>query len=99
MERYNVIFEEFYHRLITLDIGESWRMKCIDNFGGTCEFVFTRHAYEAVDGNIYSCIIYSLPIYLDAGIISQVGEGWEKLLFTIWDNITKVCGYKPYKEL
>lgn len=94
-------YEYFYKKLVSLPIGETWRLKCedADNPDDNCNYtlVFAKHKYEAENGFMYDFIVYSYPKTLDAGLIQEdIDEGWDANISSVWNDITEVCNLKPF---
>lgn len=73
------------------------RMKC-ECDGEERVVVFEKHLYEVEDGQKYPCIIYNQPMTLDVGVIQEdIDDGWENSIHEVWNDITEMCGFRPFK--
>lgn len=98
MRRY-IDYEYFYSTLADLIKEDRWRLECENLYGEIYTLVFEKYMYEAQDGNVYPCIIYSYPLTLDAGIINYDAEdGWDLNITSVWNDITRGCDLRPFIE-
>lgn len=100
MKRY-LTYDEFYNRLVKLPDNENvWRLKCESKQDdGDYVLTFSKHRYEAEDGQTYPFIVYSYPRTLDAGLIQQdIDYGWETGINDVWNDITETNELKPYED-
>ena len=98
--RHFISSEEFKEKIIKLPDDESiWRLKCVDDEGNVYTLTFSKHRFEAEDGNTYPFVVYSYPMTLDAGIINErIDEGWDSDIEEVWDDIVSSCGLLPFVE-
>ena len=96
--KYYLSLEEFRDKIINLPDDESlWRMKCENEEGRIYTLTFSKHRFEAEDGNTYPFVVYSFPMTLDAGIINErIDEGWDEDIEEVWNDIVSSCGFKPF---
>lgn len=103
--RHYITYQEFYDKLVNhLPVDETWRLKCEDNDDpddDNCIYtlVFTKHEYEAENGQMYPFIVYSYPKTLDAGLIQEdTDTGWRNPIIDVWYDIIEMCNLKPFIE-
>lgn len=99
MRRY-INYDKFYDKLVNhLPIDETWRLDCEDKNGEIYHLVFTKHLYEAEDGNMYQFIVYAYPKTLDARLLQEDEDsGWDECIFNAWYDMTWSCSLKPFIE-
>lgn len=92
-------YEEFREKIISLPDDESiWRMKCKSQDGVDYTLSFSKHRFEAEDGETYPFVVYSYPMTLEAGIINErVDDGWDEDIDLTWQDIMN-CGLTPMKD-
>lgn len=99
MKHYLTI-DDFRKKIVSLpDDGSIWRLKCENQDGEDYTLTFSKHRFEAEDGNTYPFVVYSFPMTLDAGIINErIDGGWEEDIQEVWGDIVSSCGLMPYYD-
>lgn len=99
--RHFLSFDEFKGRIVNLPDDDSvWRLKCVNSEGTVYTLTFSKHRFEAEDGNTYPFVVYSFPMTLDAGIINErIDEGWDIDTEEVWNDIVSSCDLAPFVEI
>lgn len=99
--KHYITFDEFRNKIINLPDDDSiWRIKCYDADGEGRTLTFSKHRFEAEDGNTYPFVVFSIPMTLDAGLINEREDtGWDEDIQCVWDDIVSSCGFTPFEDI
>ena len=99
--KHYLTYDEFYNKIVNLPNDETiWRLNVESDDNDDYTLSFSKHLYEAEDGNMYPFVVYSYPKTIDAGIIQEhLDEGWNPDILAVWTDITEQLGLKPYEEV
>ena len=97
--KHYISFDIFRNKIVSLPADDSiWRMKCYDADGEVRTITFSKHLFEAEDGNTYPFVVYSFPMTLNAGIINDREDvRWDEDCKEVWDDILS-CDLTPFDE-
>lgn len=93
--RHYLTYEEFYEYVLRERVGDpEFSLMCEHENGGDDVIRFRDDWFQC------RIILYTIPCTLDVGIIQEDSQdGWENTMREVWEDITEMCGWKPYIDV